>query len=189
MDTKPSQRLRLSATVTGSASRRDRRRALLVAMCLAGLAVALAGCGYTAGSTQGATSGGTPTTPGGSSGPGRGTTVRPCTGPNADVAVEGQPALTLTEATPNQTGTVAVGGLVQVQLQGTWSWRLASASSNLVATQYQGAFDQTRSICFWNFRAHSAGTAHIALAGTALCEPPKECPAIARGETFTVQVS
>ncbi len=165
------------------------RRVALVAMCLAGLAFALAGCGYTADSAQGSTSGTTSVSPGGSSGPARGTTVRPCVGPYADVAVEGQPALTLTDATPNHTGTVAVGGLVQVQLQGTWRWILGSASSNLVATHYQGAFDQTRGVCFWNFRAQSAGVAQITLTGTELCEPPKECPAIARGETFTIQVS
>lgn len=160
----------------------------LIAVCAVGLGVALAGCGYTT----------VPVNPGGpisgsggsaSTGPGSGMTVRPCTGPYATIAVEGQPDLVLTDATPDHAGTVAVGGLVQVQLQASWHWSLGKTSSNLVATQYDGAFDQTRDLCFWNLRAQSAGSATINLSGTALCEPNQQCPMIARAETFTVQVS
>lgn len=163
-------------------------RVALLAMCVLALGAALAACGYT---TAAVNPGGPIIGPGGStsSGPGRGTTVRPCVGPYADVGVEGQPDLVLTDATADHTGTVAVGGLVQVQLQSTWRWGLGKTSSNLAVTQYNGAFDQARNLCFWNFRTQSTGTATIDISGTALCEPNQQCPMIARAETFTVQVS
>lgn len=171
-------------------ARRSRilRRVVLIAACAVGLGVALASCGYT---TAAINPGGPIVGPGGSTsgGPGRGATARPCNGPYADVGVEGQPDLILTDATADHKGTVAVGGLVQVQLQGTWHWGLGKTGSNLAVTQYDGAFGQARNLCFWNFRAQSAGSATIDLTGTALCEPNQQCSMIARAETFTVQVS
>jgi hypothetical protein len=145
------------------------------------LGLALAGCGYI---TTTSTSDG-----GGSTGPITGTTVRPCVGPPAGVGVEGQPALTLTDATPNRAGTAHVGDLIQVRLSANFHWGLDDTPAGLAPTQYIGSLDQARQLCFWNFRAQSAGTTTIKFTGTPICESGSACPAIARLETFTVRVS
>jgi len=149
-------------------------------MLVVALGLALAGCGYSTTSTSDG---------GSSTGPITGTTVRPCVGPPAGVGVEGQPTLTLTDATPNRAGTTHVGDLVQVQLSANFHWGLDATPAGLTPTQYVGSLDQARQICFWNFRAQSAGTTTIQLTGTALCESGKPCPMYARLEKFTVQVS
>jgi hypothetical protein len=105
------------------------------------------------------------------------------------VDVEGQPALTLSDTSSTTSGRAHVGDLVQIQLTGAWHWTLSSAPSQLDATPYAGAYDQTRQICFWDFRALSAGSAKVDFTGTPRCESGQACPAIARVETFTVTVS
>lgn len=158
---------------------------------MAALGLALAGCGYiTTSASDGSSTGPqTPTQTPTPTGPQTGTSARPCVGPNADVGVEGQPALTLTDATPNHTGSAHVGDLIQVQLSASLHWGLNATPSGLAPTQYVGSLDQARQVCFWDFHAQSAGTAKIQFTGAALCESGQPCPMYARLETFTVQVS
>jgi hypothetical protein len=155
-------------------------RLALLALTLGTL---LAGCGYS--TANGAGPGGDT----GGSGPITGTSIRPCVGPYADVEVEGQPALTLSDTSTTTSGRAHVGDLVQIQLTGTWHWTLSSAPPQFVATQYAGAYDQARQVCFWNFRAQSAGNAKVDFTGSPRCESGQACPAIARVETFTITVS
>jgi hypothetical protein len=163
---------------------------LLAAVCALVLGLLLAGCGYTSTAAQnpGGADGGTSTA--GGSGPIAGTSVRPCVGPYADVGVEGQPALTLSDSSSDKTGSAHVGQLVQIQLPGDWHWTLGRTPTTLTATQNAGSYDENRQLCFWNFKASAAGTTTLQFTGTPRCEGPNQpCPTIARVESFTITVS
>ena len=49
--------------------------------------------------------------------------------------------------------------------------------------------DLSQSVCFWNFKATTAGDATINFTGGALCEVGKACPQYALLASFLIHVS
>jgi hypothetical protein len=150
------------------------------------LALALAGCGGTSGVAERYPTVAQPTA---THHPIAGTSVRPCSGPYADVNSAGTPGLVLTQATPGQSGTAQVGELVQVQLPISMRWTY-TASAGSPTPALNAAQDPQRSVCFWNFQMTTAGSITLNFTGTPLCDQPNmPCPQYARVVTFTVRVS
>ena len=169
---------------------RGHPRSLAVLTLVIALTLGLAACGASSSSSGGAGSasaGATATsTPPRSIG---GTTVRPCVGPYASVTSGGTPNVVLDEQTPNGTASAHVGDLVQVRLHLSMSWRLTSSGAGLSLVQPGATQDTQLNVCFWNFRAASAGSATLVFTGHALCDPNTPCSMIVRNQTFTVNIA
>jgi len=159
---------------------------LTVAVC----GLILAGCGASSAAGQSGSGGlvstPTPTAPAGGGDSGR-RAMKPCPGPEASLDSMAKADLVLTATTPARTGTVPVGGIVQVRLSSASRWRLDS-DQGLELLQPAGVLDSSAGICAWDFRARQAGTATIAFTGAPFCEPQQDCPQHVVLVIFTVKV-
>jgi hypothetical protein len=175
---------------TDSVGARGRRSSHLAAMLASVVLVAvLAGCDVTAGAS------GARTTPSG------GALERACDGPDGSVSDVGTVGLVLSTSSPMATGTPEVGGLqpyvgsahvgdiIQVRLPTTNRWNLSTVTEGLTLLSPSAALDTGHGVCFWNFKAASAGDARIDFVGGALCARGQACPAYARLASFVVHVS
>lgn len=167
-------------------------RWLVGAACLI-MALALAGCGVTinvGGSGDSSTPGDVgSSTPGSIPGAGGGTSIRPCTG--ASVAPSKTPTIILTVKDSYKTTQAHVGDVILIQLDAMTHWSTPNdgATTVLSALQPQGGMDQATQTCRWLYAAVAAGTAKLDFTGSPICESGVACPAIARAEIFTIQVS
>lgn len=168
---------------------RIRSKMLLVvgAMCLLG-ALALAGCGATTTNVGGGGDGSQPTaTPGINNG---GTmSVRPCPGNSATSAPSATIVLTVKDS--YKTTKAHVGDTIEVRLDAKTHWATPAhdAAPALAAIQPQGGMDEASQSCQWFYKAAAPGKATLSFTGAPLCDPTQACPAIARAEQFTIQVS
>jgi hypothetical protein len=155
-------------------------------ICLLG-ALALAGCGVTV--NFDGDNGGVQRnpTPGGSGG---GTaSVKPC--PGDSVTSAPSPTIILTVENSYKTTAAHVGDTIEVQLDAKthWSSPENKGASALTAIDPQGGLDETTQTCRWFFTAAVPGTAILDFTGAPLCDPNAPCPALARAEQFTIEVS
>jgi hypothetical protein len=168
---------------------RLRATSLLVvgAVCLLG-ALALAGCGVTTTNVGGGGDGSQPTA---TSGVNHGGTmsVKPC--PGASVTSAPSPTIVLTLKDSYKTTQVHVGDTLEVQLDAKTHWTTPAhgATSVLAAIQPQGGMDEASQTCQWFYKAAATGKVTLDFTGAPLCDPTQACPAIARAEQFTIQVS
>src|SRR5487761_1895300 len=153
------------ATGRGMAQRRV--AASMVFGALAAL-VALSGCGGAMSSAT--TGGGTTSATTGGSFPGGAMVVRPCPGLTGDASGAGALALILTRN--NASGSLPVGELAQVRLPATLHWTLTTQSPLLASVGTAGGQDTTLNVCYWTFRAVSAGSVTLRYSGVQPCDPP-----------------
>jgi len=157
------------------------------AVCLLG-ALALAGCGVTTTNVGGGGDGSQPTaTPGVNNG---GTmSVKPC--PGDSVTSNPAPTIVLTVKDSYKTAQAHVGDTIEVQLDAKTHWATPApdATSALAAIQPQGGMDDASQTCQWFYKAAAPGKVTLNFSGAPLCDPNQACPAIARAEQFTIQVS
>jgi len=169
------------------------RRGLTVGAtaCLLLAMLALAACGaagQSRGTTAGASSGAASGTTSVGSIPGGGMAVRPCPGQVSDAGAVGALALTLT--TSHSTGSVQVGQLAQVRLPTTDHWTLTGQPMRLTGVGEAGGQDTTLNVCYWTFRAVSAGTTTLYFSGAPPCDPPAvACSNLVVEQQFTITVS
>lgn len=160
-----------------------RARSVFNRLCIVGLSalmtVLLAACGASS-----ASSGSTAST----AGPQTGMTIRPCLGSYTGVS---NPALTLTNASSNVSGSAHVGDTIEIHLDGHHKWSLSGAkpSDTLTVETTQGLLDGTNGTCVWVFRASAPGDAVVTYTGTALCDPTQACPQYAILQTFNIHIS
>ena len=120
--------------------------------------------------------------------PGGGMAVRPCTGQISDAASVGALALTLTPS--HSTGSLHVGQLAQVRLPATDHWTLTGQPAHLTGVGEAGGQDTTLNVCYWTFRADSAGTITLYYSGAPPCDPPAvACSNVMIAQQFTITVS
>lgn len=155
----------------------------MAALVVLAALTALAGCGASTGTANGAP--GSATSTPGKPGVGK-LTVRGCPGPLGNADDAGTPALVLTNQA--KSGEAHVGDLIQVQVPATQRWNEVKASSNLALQQPAGVQDGTKNVCVWTYRALSAGSATVNLTGGALCEPNQACPAYAVLADFSISI-
>lgn len=157
------------------------------AACLLG-ALALAGCGVTTTNVGGGGDGSQQTaTPGINNG---GTmSVKPCPGNSVTSAPSATVVLTVKDS--YKTTQAHVGDTIEVQLDAKthWSTPAHDAAPALTAIQPQGGMDEASQTCQWFYKAAAPGNATLNFTGAPLCDPTQACPAIARAEQFTIQVS
>jgi hypothetical protein len=155
-------------------------------VCLLG-ALALVGCGVTVnigGDSDGSQQGSTPSVKSGGT-----TSVKPC--PGAAVSPGRSPTIVLTVKDSYKTTQAHVGDVIEVQLDAKthWSSPAHDITAVLAALQPQGGMDEQSQTCRWFYEAMATGTATLNFTGAPLCDPGAPCPAIARAEQFTIQVS
>lgn len=171
------------------ATRPRTRSALLLAVgaaCLFG-ALALAGCGVTTNVGGGGDGSQQTATPGVNNG---GTmSVKPC--PGDSVTSSPSPTIVLTVKDSYKTTQAHVGDTLEVQLDAKTHWATPAhdATSVLAAIQPQGGMDDASQTCQWFYKAAAPGKVTLNFSGAPLCDPTQACPAIARAEQFTIQVS
>jgi hypothetical protein len=161
-----------------------RRTGVVVAgFMLALLALTLAGCGQ-------ATLGSQPPSGNATSGhPIGGTSIRPCSGPLVSAASVGTVARVLTEAQSGQMVSAHAGELIQVQLPMTFHWSFNDQAGNLAVVPPADGQDPTLNVCFWTFKAQSAGSVTLRFSGAPLCDPPaQQCSQLLIAANFTVNV-
>lgn len=155
--------------------------------CLLAATLALGACGTAARQSQGASSAATTATSSGSI-PGGGMAVRPCPGQVSDATQVGAVALTLTPS--NATGALHVGELAQVRLPATMHWTLTSQPDLLASVATEGGQDTALNVCYWTFRAQSAGSVTLRFNGAQPCEGPQNnCSNATTEQDFTITVS
>ncbi|HEY1390077.1 MAG TPA: hypothetical protein VH591_22115 [Ktedonobacterales bacterium] len=168
---------------------RIRSTALLVvgAVCLLG-ALALAGCGVTTTNVGGGGDGSQPTATSGINNGGT-MSVRPC--PGNSVASNPAATIVLTVKDSYKTTQAHVGDTIEVQLDTKTHWASPAhdAAPALAAIQPQGGMDEATQTCQWFYTAAAPGKVTLDFTGAPLCESNAPCPAIARAEQFTIQVS
>lgn len=174
---RPSTRLHAQATMT----------ILLACAAFAALLV-LAACGV---SSAAAPSGAQPQHT--SSGPGTPynpfASVRPCSGPYAN-AGDSATALVLTLQTANQSGSVRVGQVAQVQLPISHQWSLITVPKGLQLVGAAAQQDTQRNVCFWDFQVTTAGTYVIGFIGITQCDPKAAiCQQSTVTQRFTLKAS
>ena len=168
---------------------RVRSTLLLVvgAVCLLG-ALALVGCGVTTTNVGGGGDGSQATaTPGINNG---GTmSVKPC--PGNSVTSNPSATIVLTVKDSYKTTQAHVGDTIEVRLDAKTHWATPApdATSALAAIQPQGGMDDASQTCQWFYKAAAPGKVTLDFTGAPLCDPTQACPAIARAEQFTIQVS
>lgn len=169
---------------------RVRSTVLLVvgAFCLLG-ALALAGCGVTTNTNVGGGGDGSQPTPTTGINNGGTMSVKPCPGN----AVASNPSATIVLTTQNsyKTTQAHVGDTIEVQLDAKTRWASPAhdAAPTLTAIQPQGGMDDASQTCQWFYKAAAAGSVTLDFTGSPICDPKEACPAIARAEQFTIQVS
>ncbi len=62
-------------------------------------------------------------------------------------------------------------------------------TAGLTLLSPSAVLDMGHNVCFWNFKAVSAGDKTLDFVGVALCAPAQACPAYARLASFSVHVS
>ena len=163
------------------------------AVCLLVTTLALGACGV---STQaqpdqgvtGGTTSATSTASGGGVIPGGGMAVRPCPGQVSDATQVGAQALTLTQT--NSTGSLHVGELAQVRLSAKQHWTLNNQPTHLTSVGEAGGQDTALNVCYWTFRAQSAGTDTLNFSGAQPCDNVTNgCDQSILLQTFTITVS
>ena len=168
---------------------RIRSKTLLVvgAVCLLG-ALALAGCGVTTTNVGGGGDGSQPTATSGINNGGT-MSVKPC--PGSSVASAPSATIVLTVKDSYNTTQAHVGDTIEVRLDAKTHWATPArgAAPALAAIQPQGGMDDASQTCQWFYKAAAPGKATLNFSGAPLCDPNQACPAIARAETFTIQVS
>jgi len=168
---------------------RIRSTVLLVvgAACLLG-ALALAGCGVTT-SNVGGGDDGSQSTPTSGINNGGTMSVKPC--PGNSVASTPAATIVLTVKDSYKTAQAHVGDTIEVQLDAKTHWTTPAhdAAPTLAAIQPQGGMDDASQTCQWFYKAAAPGKATLNFSGAPLCDPTQACPAIARAEQFTIQVS
>lgn len=155
------------------------RRALIagVALCLLASTLALGACGAATPSRAASRR----------SAPGAGTAPRLCPGRVGDATQVGAVALTLTPG--HAVGSLHVGDLAQIRLPATAPWTLTSQPSGLTTVGVAGGQDTALNICYWTFRAQSAGSVKLWFSGAPPCDnPPGGCNGAMVGEWFTISV-
>ena len=159
--------------------------------CLLLATLALAACGaagQSGGTVGGAASATASATSGVGSIPGGGMAVRPCTGQISDAASVGAIALTLTPS--HSSGSLQVGQLAQVRLPATDHWTLTGLPAHLTGVGEAGGQDTTLNVCYWTFRAVSAGTITLYYSGAPPCDPPAvACSNTMIAQQFTITVA
>lgn len=164
------------------------KRALVAGATLFALAstLALGACGRAALAQQGAGASSGTASVGGA--PRGGMAVRPCPGQVGDASQVGAIALILT---PNRTsGSLHIGELAQVRLPVAMHWTLNNQPSGLTGVGEAGGQDTTLNVCYWTFRAQSAGSATLNYSGTPPCDPSAgACSNVIVASRFTVTVS
>ena len=169
---------------------RPRVRATLLlvvgAVCLLG-ALVLAGCGVTT-NIGGGGDGSQPTA---TSGVNHGGTmsVKPC--PGGSVTSAPTPTIVLTLKDSYKTTQAHVGDTLEVQLDAKTHWTTPAhdTSPALAPIQPQGGMDEASQTCQWFYKAAATGKVTLDFTGAPLCDPNQACPAIARAEHFTIQIS
>ncbi len=157
------------------------------AVCLLG-ALALAGCGVTTTNVGGGGDGSQPTATSGINNGGT-MSVKPC--PGDSVTSAPAPTIVLTVKDSYKTTQAHVGDILEVQLDAKTHWATPApgATSALAAIQPQGGMDDASQTCQWFYKASAPGKVTLNFSGAPLCDPTQVCPAIARAEQFTIQVS
>lgn len=170
------------------------RRGLMVGatLCLLAPTLALGACG--AAQRSQAASGATTSAIGGTSSvggiPGGGMAVRPCPGQVGDASQVGAIALTLTPG--HAAGGLHVGELAQIRLPAGMHWTLNDQPGALLSTVGEaGGQDTTLNVCYWTFRAQSAGSVTLHFSGTPPCDnpPTNPCSNAIVAQSFTITVS
>ena len=161
--------------------------AMGVALCLLAPTLALGACGVAPQSQ--AASGTTSATASVGRAPGGAMAVRPCPGQVGDASQVGAVALTLTPG--HSAGSLHVGELAQIRLPAAMHWTLANQPDALLATVGEaGGQDTSLNVCYWTFRAQSAGSVTLHFAGTAPCDPSTgPCSDAIVAQDFTIKVS
>lgn len=165
------------------------RRGALVG-AVAGLLVAtlaLGACGATPQKTQAAGTSTTTNTTSVGSIPGGGMAVRPCPGAVSDATQAGAIALVLTPSSAS--GSLHVGDLAQVRLPASEHWTLLSQPALLASVATAGGQDSSLNVCFWTFRAQSAGSETLKFSGAQPCDNPGSCSNATTEQDFTITVS
>jgi hypothetical protein len=157
------------------------------ALCLVG-ALALAGCGVTTTNVGGGGDGSQPTATPGINNSGT-MSVKPC--PGNSVTASPSATIVLTVKDSYKTTQAHVGDTIEVQLDAKTHWATPAhdAAPALAAIQPQGGMDDASQTCQWFYKAAAPGKATLDFTGAPLCDPTQACPAIARAEQFTIQVS
>lgn len=119
--------------------------------------------------------------------PGGGMAVRPCPGVVSDATQAGAPALILTP--DNLAGSLHVGEQAQVRLPATLHWTLTNQPTLLSAVGVAGGQDTTLNVCYWTFKAQSAGSEALHFSGVQPCDQPGSCDTSTTPYTFTITVS
>jgi hypothetical protein len=148
--------------------------------------LALGACGAAQSQSSSETTAGGSTTGGGVI-PGGGMAVRPCPGAVSDATQVGPLALTLTQS--NAAGSLHVGEDAQVRLPASLHWTLTSQPSNMSMQGVAGGQDSTLDVCFWTFKAQSAGSATLRFSGVQPCDQPGSCSNATTEQDFTITVS
>ena len=159
---------------------------LVGAACLLGV-LALAGCGVST-TNVGGGDGAQPTATSGINNGGT-MSVKPC--PGNSVASNPSATVVLTVKDSYKTTQAHVGETIEVQLDAKTHWATPAhdAAPTLAAIQPQGGMDGTSQTCQWFYKAAAPGKVTLDFTGAPLCDPTQACPAIARAEQFTIQVS
>ncbi|HEX8995416.1 MAG TPA: hypothetical protein VF812_05260 [Ktedonobacterales bacterium] len=167
-----------------------RRGARLGAVtCLLAATLALGACGASAQSSASRSQqpAATSTSAGGMI-PGGGMAVRPCPGAVSDATQVGAVALTLTPSASS--GALHVGELAQVRLPASLHWTLASQPTSLASVATAGGQDTSLNVCYWTFRAQSAGSVTLRFSGVQPCDnpPSNTCSSATTEQDFTITV-
>ncbi len=155
-------------------------------VCALAATLALGACGSVAPQSRpgGATTDGTS---GGQVIPGGVMAVRPCPGVVGPAAQVGAVTLILTR--DHAAGSLRVGELAQAQLPATLDWTLTSQPDLLSSVGVAGGQDATLNVCYWTFRAQSAGSVTLRFSGAQPCDTPGGCSNVTTEQDFTITVS
>lgn len=161
------------------------------ALALAGaltVMLALVACGSTGAAAGNTSSTATATSKAGGSIPGGGMAIRPCPGATGDATQVGALALVLTSGATS--GTLHVGEMAQVRLPSSLHWTLNGQPDHLQGVGSAGAQDSALNVCYWTFRADSAGSVTLHFSGIPPCEGPSSgCSTAITKQDFTITVS
>jgi hypothetical protein len=176
----------------GQSSKWQARRAAMVGatICVLAATLALGACGAAAQSANHGPISIDPTSAGTTSAgsiPGGGMAVRPCPGDVSDATQAGALALILTPG--NSAGSLRVGEQAQVRLPAALHWTLTSQPTLLSAVGVAGGQDTTLNVCYWTFRAQTAGSETLNFSGAQPCDQPSSCDTSTTPYTFTITVS